>query len=66
MLWPILENDDDDVNFNMATALGGLRMLEEDEDEADTREADEVEDDVNMNTVHDEIAYACFMAQRRR
>jgi len=62
----ILENDDDDVDFNMATALGGLRMLEEDEDEADTREADEVEDDVNMNAVRDEIAYACFMAQRRR
>ena len=50
----------------MAMALGGLRMLEEDEDEADTREADEVEDDVNMNAVRDEIAYACFMAQRRR
>ena len=66
MLWPILENDDDDVNFNMATALGGLRMLEEDEDEAEMREADEVEDDVNMNAVRDEIAYACFMAQRRR
>ena len=62
----ILENDDEDVDFNMATALGGLRMLEEDEDEADTREADEVEDDVNMNAVRDEIAYACFMAQRRR
>ena len=62
----ILENDDDDVDFNMATALGGLRMLEEDEDEAEMREADEVEDDVNMNAVRDEIAYACFMAQRRR
>ena len=37
------------------TALGGLRMLEEDEDEADTCEAAEVEDDVNMNTVRDEI-----------
>ena len=62
----ILENGDDDVDFNMATALGGLRMLEEDEDEAEMREADEVEDDVNMNAVRDEIAYACFMAQRRR
>ena len=28
--------------------------------------ADEVEDDVNMNAVHDEIAYACFLAQRWR
>ena len=62
----ILENDDDDVDFNMATTLGRLRMLEEDEDEAEMREADEVEDDVNMNAVRDEIAYAYFMAQRRR
>ena len=41
-------------------------MLEEDKDEADTREADKVEDDVNMNAVCDQIAYAYFMAQRRR
>ena len=41
-------------------------MLDEDEDEVNTREADEVEDDVNMNAVHDEIAYACFLAQRLR
>ena len=41
-------------------------MLDEDEDEVNTHEADEVEDDVNMNAVHDEISYACFLAQRLR
>ena len=41
-------------------------MLDEDEDEVNTREADEVEDDVNMNVIRDEIAYACFLAQRWR
>ena len=41
-------------------------MLDEDEDEVNTHEADEVEDDVNMNAIRDEIAYACFLAQRWR
>ena len=41
-------------------------MLDEDEDEVNTREANEVEDDVNMNAIRDEIAYACFLAQRWR
>ena len=59
----ILQNDDDDVDFNVAAAFG-VSMVDEDEDAENTREADEVEDDVNMNAVRDEIANVCFLAQR--
>ena len=55
----ILENDDDDVDFNVAAAFG-VSMVDEDEDAENTREADEVKDDVNMNAVRDEIANVCF------
>jgi len=63
----ILENDDEDVDFAVSSAFGGLALVEEDENDAENRhEADEVEDDVNMNAVRDEIAYACLLARRRR
>jgi len=63
----ILENDDEDVDFAVSSAFGGLALVEEDENDAENRhEADEVEDDVNMNAVHDEIAYAYLLADRRR
>lgn len=59
----ILENDDDDVDFNVAAAFG-VSMVDEDEDAENTREADEVEDDVNMNAVRDEIANVCFFGSK--
>ena len=63
----ILENDDEDVDFALSSAFGGMALVEEDENDAENRrDADEVEDDVNMNVVRDEIASACLLAQRRR
>ena len=63
----ILENDDEDVDFALSSAFGGMALVEEDENDAENRpDADEVEDDVNMNAVRDEIAYACLLARRRR
>ena len=63
----ILENDDEDVDFALSSAFGGMALVEEDENDAENRrDADEVEDDVNMNAVHDEIAYAYLLADRRR
>ena len=60
----ILENDDDDVDFNVAAAFG-VSMVDEDEDAENRRDADEVEDDVNMNAVRDEIANVCFFLAQR-
>ena len=63
----ILDNDDEDVDFNVAAAFRCLAMVDEDDEEAQERcEADEVDDDINMNAVRDEIANAYYMTQRRR
>ena len=63
----ILDNDDEDVDFNVTAAFQCLAMVDEDDEEAqERREADEADDDINMNVVRDEIAHACYMAQRRR
>ena len=61
----ILGNDDEDVDFNGATAFGDLSIVhEDDEDPQNPREADEVEDDINMNAVRDEIANTCFFGTK--
>ena len=63
----IVDNDDEDVDFNVTAAFRRLAMVDEDDEEAqERREADEADDDINMNVVRDEIAHACYMAQRRR
>ena len=62
-----MDNDDEDVDFNVTAAFRRLAMVDEDDEEAQERcEADEVDDDINMNVVCDEIAHAYYMAQRRR
>jgi len=63
----ILDNDDDDVDFNVAAAFQRLAMVDEDDEEAqECHETDEADDDINMNALCDEIAHAYYMAQRRR
>ena len=63
----ILGNDDEDVDFALSSAFGGMVLVEEDENDAENMcDADEIEDDVNMNAVRDEIAYTCLLARRRR
>ena len=63
----IVDNDDEDVDFNVTAAFRRLAMVDEDDEEAqERREADEADDDINMNALRDEIAHACYMAQRRR
>jgi len=69
MLWAhnfIVDNDVEDVDFNVTAAFRRLAMVDEDDEEAQERcEADEVDDDINMNFVRDEIAHAYYMAQGR-
>ena len=63
----IVDNDDEDVDFNVTAAFRRLAMVDEDDEEAqECRETDEADDDINMNALHDEIAHAYYMAQRRR
>jgi hypothetical protein len=37
----------------------------DDDNEEESREADEVDDDINMNVIRDEIAREYFMSQQR-
>jgi len=61
----ILENDSDDVDFNMDEAEVTLPVPDEDdaEEEVDAT-ASPLEEDEDMNTLHDEIAVGCLLASR--
>ena len=61
----ILENDSDDVDFNMDEAEVALPLPDENdaEEEVDAT-ASPLEEDEDMNTLHDEIAVGCLLASR--
>ena len=61
----ILENDSDDVDFNMDEAEVTLPVPDEDdaEEEVDTTASPLVEDE-DMNALCDEIAVGCLLASR--
>ena len=61
----ILENDSDDVDFNMDEAEVTLPVPDEDdaEEEVDAT-ASPLEEDEDMNALRDEIAVGCLLASR--
>jgi hypothetical protein len=62
----IVDHDRDDIDLVVSKYLGRFCMgATDDDNEEESREADEVDDDINMNVVRDEIAREYFMSQQR-
>jgi hypothetical protein len=62
----IVDHDSDDIDLVVSKYFGRFCMGDTDNDnEEESREADEVDDDIDMNVVRDEIACAYFMSQQK-